>query len=83
LKISELENLFQDLTCSILNLDKDRQVRISWPTEGAPAWSITDDVLFIRVVPVDNMYNRQRERRYYYQANPEKPLIEYWITRGI
>lgn len=35
-------------------------VRVSWPTEGAPAFAITDDIVFIRVVEVDGEYNRQR-----------------------
>ena len=36
-------------------------VRIEWPTEGAPAWKITEDIAFVRCVEVDNPYNRQRD----------------------
>lgn len=35
-------------------------VRVSWPAGGAPAWEITDDVTFVRVVESNDPYNVQR-----------------------
>ena len=39
-------------------------VRVSWPTTGAPAWKITEDVAFLRVIESDDKYNRQREDKF-------------------
>lgn len=64
LTMHQFEDLFQALTCSILGIDASAHpdyVRISWPTSGAPAWQITDDIVFLQVTEVDNPYNRQRE----------------------
>lgn len=36
-------------------------VRVSWPTGGAPAWKVSDDVAFIRVTEDDDLINRQRD----------------------
>ena len=36
-------------------------VRLAWPTEGAPAWKITEDVVFLQCIEIDDSYNRQRE----------------------
>ena len=59
LKLKDIEDIFQALTVTILGAGSD--VRISWPTEGAPRFKITDDVAFIRIVELDNQYNRLRE----------------------
>jgi len=37
------------------------QVRINWPTPGAPAWAITEDRAFIRAVEVPDEYNTAHE----------------------
>ena len=37
-------------------------VRIAWNTDGAPAWSIGQDVLSIQVTEEDDHYNRIRDR---------------------
>jgi len=37
------------------------QVRIDWPTPGAPAWAITEDKAFIRAVEVPDEYNTAHE----------------------
>jgi hypothetical protein len=69
LTLSQLNELFQTLTMSILGLDSAKPasayaVRISWPTGGAPAWKIKEDVCFLKIVEQDNPYNRQRERSF-------------------
>lgn len=35
-------------------------VRVSWPSGGAPAWAITEDIAFVRVIERDDPYNVQR-----------------------
>lgn len=37
-------------------------VRVSWPIEGSPAFTIDDDFCFIRMFESDDAYNRQREK---------------------
>lgn len=39
-------------------------VRKSWPTKGAPAWKIDEDVCFFQVTEQDDMINRQRHSLY-------------------
>ena len=36
-------------------------VRVAWPKEGAPAWKIDEDVVFLQVFETDDQINRQRE----------------------
>src|ERR1700690_311920 len=36
-------------------------IRNSWPTGGAPAWKIDEDVCFVQSVEADNQYDRLRE----------------------
>jgi hypothetical protein len=78
LTLAELEQLFANLTITMLNIDFDptaestsenSPVRISWPTDGAPAWQITDDVNFVRVIPVDNDYDKIRDVSYSYLSD--------------
>jgi hypothetical protein len=64
LKLTEIEDFFANITYKMLNLDmtkKENQgkVRISWPTNGAPGWGITDDVVFLRITPIDDKLARQ------------------------
>lgn len=59
LTLKEIEDLFYDLIVSMIGGSPD--VRQSWPTEGAPAWGIRDDVIFIKVTEEDDPINRQRD----------------------
>lgn len=60
----QLENIFQSLTSQILGTSDPSAVRISWPTDGAPSWKITDDVCFLAVTPTDDAYTRQLQTDY-------------------
>lgn len=40
------------------------KVRKSWPTGGAPAWKITEDIVFFRVGDEDDSINIQRDNIY-------------------
>ena len=66
LTLTALQTLFQTLTMQMLGLDpavksSAYKVRIAWPTGGAPAWKITDDVVSIQCQEVDDEYNRQHD----------------------
>lgn len=78
LKLKEIEDFFFQVTCRMLNIDlseKENQgkVRIAWPTNGAPGWKITDDIVFLRVTPIDDkmarglniIYNQNEEDKTY------------------
>jgi hypothetical protein len=39
-------------------------VRISWPTVGAPAWKITEDVCFLKCIEIDDSINKQRDTEF-------------------
>lgn len=65
----ELQKLFWLATLQMLELDPDLpenqgKVRISWPTDGAPAWKIDENITFIRVGERDDSYGALRDRVY-------------------
>ncbi|HBC94294.1 MAG TPA: hypothetical protein DCZ10_15705 [Pelotomaculum sp.] len=71
LTLRETEDLFRTLTFTVLGIDLDDEetdnndkVRLSWHTYGAPAWKITDDIVFLRVATVPDAYIQQRESDY-------------------
>lgn len=79
--LDALNKLFQNLLISMLGYVKEgspaaypraafEAVRVSWPTTGAPAWKITDNVVFIRTTEEDDPINIQREDRYYDVGSP-------------
>lgn len=70
--LNELNIIFQELILEMLRHEKTGSpaafaddvwsaVRIAYPTEGAPAWEIDENVVFIRVTEDDQPINRQRE----------------------
>jgi hypothetical protein len=69
---SEIEDIFQALTMRILNIPStlngrpinQDKVRISWPSAGAPAFKITDDVTFIQITPVNDPIVQQHDVEY-------------------
>ncbi len=72
----QIEDFFWQLTMRILGYNPDNfnnpdnppacmPVRIAWPTTGAPAWKISEDVVFIRLIPrEDDDYARQIDSEY-------------------
>lgn len=72
LTTEQLEDLFWRVTMQMLRFDPAEYsnpenppafmpVRISWPTEGAPAWKIDQDVAFLRVGEQDDEINIIRD----------------------
>ena len=65
LKLKEIERVFVEITCEMLDIDLSKKenhhkVRKAWPTNGAPAWSIDEDIVFLRITPVDDKMARQQ-----------------------
>lgn len=97
LTMKQLEALFWQSTLLMLGLDpknKDNagKVRLSWPTQGAPAWKVDEDVVFLRITEADDEYNRQRDTVYDPKDKDPDNAIEkktftrviqaYWICYG-
>ena len=76
---AQIEDLFHGITARIYGFDIDsadpdvaaaaraaagQAIRIAWPTGGAPAWDITEDRTFIRVLFGEDEYTKQREYTY-------------------
>jgi hypothetical protein len=64
LKLKEIENFFVQMTCKMLNIDTTKEenlgkVRKAWPTNGAPSWKIDQDIVFLRITPIDDKMARQ------------------------
>lgn len=69
LTLKQIEDIFWNLSCTLIGLNPANpgsadKVRIAWPEDGAPAWRITEDVIFLSVVPVNNPYVLQRDTEY-------------------
>ncbi|KKQ88298.1 MAG: hypothetical protein UT13_C0002G0007 [Candidatus Pacebacteria bacterium GW2011_GWF2_38_9] len=61
----QLENIFWSITTKILGFNPENslhqdKVRISWPTDGQPAFEIGKDYAYLKVVEVDSPINRLR-----------------------
>jgi len=58
--VVEFEDIMQPLIVSILGWSlTPNNVRIGWQTEGAPAFKITDNMIFLTASPIDNRINRE------------------------
>jgi hypothetical protein len=57
-------------------------VRLSYPSDGAPAWKQSEDVVFLRAIEFDHPFNTQREfQDETYQASPEALIQKISFTR--
>lgn len=70
LKLREIEDFFADITAKMLDLDLTQpqnkgKIRIAWPSNGAPSWKIDEDVIFLRITPVDDKLARELNIVYY------------------
>ena len=72
--IDGIEDIFREVVLMILKLDPNEnheRVRFPWGSNlssetnsSAPSWNKGEDICFIYVLPQDDFYNRQRNRRY-------------------
>lgn len=83
LTLTQLEDLFQTLTVSMLGGSPPADIRISWQSDGAPAFTFTDNVGFIRITEEPNYYNIAREVKYFDVSSPDGLLREISYTRVI
>lgn len=82
----QFENVMQPLIVSMLGWDdplvaKQKDVRITWPEEGQPAWKITENVVFLRCFEIDAPYNKERENEDTYSVSPDEFSRETSYTR--
>lgn len=62
----EVENLFRDLLCDILELPLDnKQTVFSYQATGVPGWKHDQDKLFIRLNELDDEYAKFRSSLYH------------------
>ena len=62
----------QEVIATITGLDANANVRVSWPSGGAPAAGIEDDIVFIQCYEVDSPINREREQIYTEVMSPSE-----------
>ena len=78
---NELEELFYDFTVLILGANAD--VRRSWPTSGAPAFGVADDVTFFKIYDVPSSMTEQREDEYSQIVSPAASNMATTYTRTL
>lgn len=79
LTIAQINTIMQPLVMSMLGLTADpasAAVRIAWPAQGAPFQQATDDVCYLECVPVDDQYNKIRDRAN--ESFDSTHLLENW-----
>jgi hypothetical protein len=69
LTLKQIEDIFFTETCKMIGLDPTLQenqnkVRLAWPTAGSPAWKINEDIVFIRITPIDDKMARTQDILY-------------------
>jgi hypothetical protein len=65
LTLQELKKLFFDLLTDMLDGSPvASQVRWSWPTQGAPAFGINDDIVFLKIYDMEGALTKQKEEIY-------------------
>ena len=67
LTLKQVEDFFQRITTQMLGLNPDApqnqdKVRIAWPTDGQPAFKITDDIVFLKINNPDEQITKQRRQ---------------------
>lgn len=89
LTLKQLEDIFRNLTCTLLGLNpvdpvNNSKVRLAWPTGGAPGWKITDDVVFLRVRSTGNEYSKLRDTEYTPGVDPDiNKITSYTLPRAV
>lgn len=73
---TDAENAVQSLLVSILNVPGST-VRPSWPTGGAPAWTITEDVCFLKATLSDERINRSRDKQHSGSGESLAQIVTY------
>jgi len=82
----QFDLIFQSLTCDLLGLAvndpaRNTTVRIAWQVEGAPAWGITDDLVFVEALEEDGVYNKLRDMYPQSSGSPNYINVQFEYTR--
>lgn len=65
LTLTELQEVFYNLFTSMFNSSPPQcKFRWSWPTQGAPAFKVSDDVAFLKLYDIEGTLTGQREDSY-------------------
>lgn len=85
LTLAQIQEYVWTLVTTLLGYDPTltanaSKVRQTWPTQGQPAWAITDDVAFIRVAPAPDPYTLAKNAAYSV-ANPTTANRNVQYTR--
>jgi len=69
LTLKQIEDIFWNLSCNLVGINpadpsNSDKIRIAWPEDGAPGWKITEDIMFLSVIPISNPYVLQRDTEY-------------------
>src|ERR1035437_5586657 len=68
--LKQLKKLYYDLTVAMIVSSPIADVRHSWPKEGAPAWGINDNVIFLKIFDEESAVTGEREREYTVIGSP-------------
>jgi len=85
--VKEIEDMFREVLCLIFELDPEanhKRIRFPWGSNvdtfktlgSAPDWNRDEDVCFIYALPLDDMYNRQRNRRFEHREGRDIVAID-------
>lgn len=83
LTLAQLNKLFYDLTVAMVGGTSIADVRQSWPTYGAPALEVTNNVAFLKIYDVESPITAQREMIYSQIESPSAPNMEMNYTRTL
>ena len=81
LTLMQVEDVFQSLTVSMIAGSPAADVRIAWPTDGAPSFAVTDDVAFLKLTEIESPITVQREEEFIQSGSPETDSMQMSYTR--
>lgn len=83
LTLTQIEDVFQALTVSMIGSSPAADVRISWPIGGAPAFKATDNVAFLKVYEVPSPISVQREEEFAQVGSPAVSTMKMGYSRTL
>jgi hypothetical protein len=74
--LAELQATMQAVTRTITGID-GKKVRIAYQQDNQPSREIDQDIIYLSIKPVDNLYDKQIESVY----DPDYEINEFYYTR--
>lgn len=62
-------NMSKAILADIITEEPDRWIRKMYPRNGAPDWTVDDNIVFLNLTPRDDDYAKQRDSEYIGQDN--------------